>query len=252
VTNAARQALDESLAGCRAIAPILLSVVPFALVSGVAAVGAGLPTAPAIAMASIVFAGSSQLVAVSLIGGGAPAAVVLLSAFVVNLRFAMYSASLAPHLARLRPAEKWMGAYLLTDQAYAVSMDRFGEREVTREGAWFYLGAGVIMWLTWQVGSAVGVLLGAQLPASWSLDFTVALSFIALLVPLMKDRAAVLAAVAAGGAAVALVALPLRLGLVCSALVGIAVGFVVERGSERRRASASPGVAGAVEERSRA
>jgi len=87
------------------------------------------------------------------------------------------------------------------------------------------LGAGLALWTSWQISSAVGIFLGTRVPPQWSLDFTLALTFIALVVPALEDRASVLAAVVAGATAVLAFGLPYKLGLLTAALVGIVVGL---------------------------
>ena len=143
----------------------------------------------------------------------------------MNLRHALYSASLAPYLSYLaRPARTAL-AYLLTDEAYAVSISRFRRVDGGKLRHWYLFGAGLTLWTSWQISSAVGIFLGAQIPPGWSLDFTLALTFIALVVPALEDRASVLAAVAAGMTAVLAFSLPYKLGLMIAAFVGIAVGL---------------------------
>jgi len=219
---------SEFLAGLRAEAPILLGVIPFGLIYGVLAVGAGLPRDVALFMSSIVFAGSSQFIGAQLFRDNAPALVIILTTFVVNLRHMLYSASLAPHTQHLRPGWKWLLAYLLTDEAYAVTITRYNEPDPSPHKHWFFLGAGLALWTSWQTSTALGVFLGAQIPESWSLDFTLALTFIAIVIPALKDRAAVASALSAGLVAVLATSLPLRLGLIVAALTGIVVGLVVE------------------------
>lgn len=220
----------EFLAGVKAELPILLGVIPFGLIFGVVALQAGLPPWPAMAMSSVVFAGSAQFIGVQLIGLATPAAVILLTTFVVNLRHLLYGASLGPYLKPLRPAWKWLLAYLMTDEAYAVSMIRYGAGTGSREnGHWFFLGAGLTLWVAWQASTAAGILLGARIPESWSLDFALPLTFIALVRPTLTDRAALLAAALAGVIAVLAAGLPYKLGLMLAAVSGIAVGLVSER-----------------------
>jgi predicted branched-subunit amino acid permease len=84
------------------------------------------------------------------------------------------------------------------------------------------------LWTTWQLSTAAGIYLGASVPASWSLDFTLALTFIALVVPAIRDRASLGAALAAGLVAVALFNLPLKSGLLAASLIGILVGLLLE------------------------
>jgi predicted branched-subunit amino acid permease len=160
---------------------------------------------------------------------------IVLTAAIVNLRHALYSASVAPYLQKLQPAWKWLLAYLLTDEAYAVSIGHYqNPNSALADGGaagnkhWYFLGAGLALWSTWQLSTAAGIFIGAQVPASWSLDFTLALTFIALVVPNLRDRPSLAAALAAGITAVLAYGLPFKLGLVLAALVGIPVGVWLE------------------------
>jgi len=188
-------------------------------------------------MSAIVFAGSAQFISTQLIGHGIPALVILMTAVVVNLRHLLYSASVAPYMKPLKPGWKWSLAYLLTDEAYAVTITHYQATQDTSleqdadHRHWFFLGAGLTLWVSWQLSTAFGIFLGTQVPGSWALDFTLALTFIALLVPALKDRSSWAAALAAGLVAVLAYSLPLRIGLIFAAIVGIIVGLWVERRS---------------------
>lgn len=221
----------EFLDGCRAEAPILLGVAPFGMIYGVLALAAGLDPFTAQAMSSVIFAGSAQLISTQLVREAAPPAVLVLTVLVVNLRHALYSASVAAHLKHLGVRWKGLLAYLLTDEAYAViaaRLARDGAGPASPHRHWYFFGAGFTLWAAWQVSTAAGVFLGAQVPARWSLDFTLALTFIALVFPALKDRAALVAALSAGGLAILAIGLPYKLGLVVAALVGIVAGLIAE------------------------
>jgi 4-azaleucine resistance transporter AzlC len=215
----------ELLRGIRAELPITLGVIPFGMIYGVLAVGAGLSSIVAQAMSSLVFAGSAQFIAAQLIGLGTPAAVLMFTTFIVNLRHLLYSASLTPHLRHLSAPWRWLLAYLLTDEAYAVTILHYDDE--TRDAGqkhFFFLGAGLTLWVAWQVSTAVGIFLGAQVPENWALDFTLALTFIGLVVPVLNDRPHLGAALSAGLVAVLTAGLPFKLGLMAAALTGIIVG----------------------------
>lgn len=217
------------LTGARTVIPILLGIIPFGLITGVTAVDAGIPPIQAIAMSAIVFAGASQLAAIDLIGNTAPVAVVVVTAIIINLRHVMYSASIAPYLQRLSGPWKWLCAYGLTDQTYAVSLTEFRVKNYTASTRkWFYLGAAVTLWGTWQLGTIVGVVAGAQIPSGLSLEFAVPLTFIALLFPALEDRPTILAAIVAGAISAIAGVLPFDLGLVVATLGGITAGVAVE------------------------
>ena len=220
---------DEFFAGVLAELPLLLGVFPFGMIYGVLAIQAGIPTAPAQLMSSILFAGSAQFITAQLVGQNTPIFVIIVTAFVVNLRHALYSASLAPHVQKLSKLWQVVLAYLLTDEAYAVTIMRYARRSDEPYIQWYFLGAGLGLWSCWQVSTAAGIFLGAQIPAAWSLDFTLALTFIALVVPSLKDKPALAAAISAGLVAVAAYQMPYKLGLIAAALVGIAVGLWSER-----------------------
>jgi 4-azaleucine resistance transporter AzlC len=218
-------------AGMRAAAPLLLGVLPFALVSGVAAVSAGLTIAQAMGMSVIVFAGASQLAALDLLSQNAPILVVVVTAGVINLRMMMYSASIAPHFRSFEARWKALLSYLLTDQAYALAMARFGEDDPVDRKT-YYLGIAATLWVVWQLGTVAGVVLGAGVPESWGLEFAIPLVFIAVLVPALEGRPSVVAGIVAGVIAVAGAGLPLNLGLLVAATVGIVAGVAAEEVAE--------------------
>ncbi|WP_299026356.1 AzlC family ABC transporter permease [uncultured Thermanaerothrix sp.] len=215
--------------GVRNEVPLLIGVAPFGMIYGVIALEAGLSPLQAQAMSVVVFAGSAQFMTVQLLAGMTPALVVILTGFVVNLRHLLYSASVAPWLQGLSSFWKALLAYLLTDEAYAVSIVNYRHNGQRLGEHWFFLGAGLALWATWQTSTAVGILLGRFVPDTWGLDFALPLTFIALVVPSLRHAADRLTAVVAGGMAVLLVGLPYKLGLILASLVAIGVGLVWER-----------------------
>jgi len=218
----------EFWSGVRDESPILLGVVPFGMIFGALAIASGLSTAAAQAMSSIVFAGSAQFIAAQLLGADASGIVILMVVFVVNLRHALYSASVAPHVEALRPGWKLMLAYLLTDEAYAVTISHYNSNGEARLRHWYFLGAGLTLWASWQLSTAIGIFIGAQIPRDWPLGFVLPVTFIALVVPGLKDGAGVAAAVIAGVLGLAAAGLPYKTGIIVAALVGILVGMLVE------------------------
>ncbi len=202
---------------------------PFGLVTGVAMVAGGIPPLAAMAMSVLVYAGASMLAATQLLSASAPLAVILLTVLFINLRFMMYSASMRAHLAGLPLRWKLAAGYLLADNAYGLSIARFNEHPQVRGRLAYFLGAALPIWVTWQATVGLGIVLGAALPAQWRLEFAAPLAFIALTVPLLRDRAMVAAALAAAVTVVAAWALPMRLSLAAAAVAGIAVGLLVRR-----------------------
>jgi 4-azaleucine resistance transporter AzlC len=220
--------------GVRDIAPILIGIFPFGIIAGVAAVEAGLPAVQAIAASPMIFAGASQLATMDLLGRGSPALVIVMTALVINSRFAMYSAGLSPSFRMLGRARKSLAAYLLTDQAFAASAIRFAAVDENLDRRFlYYLGAATPPWLVWQASTVTGVVVGSGVSPNLSLDFAIPLMFMALLFPAITDRTTALTAGVAAVAAVSLRGLPLNLGLLVAAAVAITVGVVTESRLER-------------------
>jgi 4-azaleucine resistance transporter AzlC len=220
----------EFAGGVKAVLPILLGVIPFGLIYGALAIASGLSAVQAQAMSSVIFAGSAQFIIAELLAQATPWLILILTGAVVNLRHALYSASLAPHLRHLPFRWKAGLAYLLTDEAYAVAINRYLRSDRGgRNGHWYFLGAGIVLWLTWQGSTAAGIFLGALLPEAWSLDFALPLTFIAIVVPALNDRPAAVTACVAGLIAVIAFALPLKLSLIAATLCGIGAGLITER-----------------------
>jgi 4-azaleucine resistance transporter AzlC len=224
-----RPSASSFLAGVQAELPLLIGVFPFGMIYGALALSAGLSPVAAQMMSSIVFAGSSQFAVAQLVRDAAPAVVIVVTVALINLRHMLYSASMAPYLRHLSTRWKSLLAYLLTDEAYAATITHYQAAGVTPTSHWFLLGAGLALWSTWQVSSALGIFLGAALPASWPLDFALPITFIAMLTPTLRGRPMLAAALAAGAIALLAYGLPYKLGFILAAVAGIALGMLLEQ-----------------------
>ncbi len=212
--------------------PACVGLIPFGLVCGVGAAAAGANWLGALGMSAVVFSGAAQILAAQLLAAGAPLLVIVLTCFVLGLRFLMYSAAMAPYMQPLPPRWQKAIAFLLTDQAFGASIRRFHAAD-PRDAAAHFLGAGAALWSFWQATNLVGFLAGNLIPASWSLEFAVPLCFIALLAPLLRKAPNVAAAATAGIAVLALAGLPMRLNLIVAGVLGIVAGTLVDLGGER-------------------
>lgn len=211
--------------GLLAMAPLALGIAPFGLVVGATAVEEGLSIVQAAGLSLFVFAGASQLAAIDLLGNGAPLLVVIATALVINLRMVMYSASLAPHVRDVPTRRRLVMSYLLVDQAYALSIVRWERRpDPPRARVAFYLAVAFPLWTIWQATTLLGAVVGSQVPDDIPLSFTIALVFLAVLVPSLTDRPRIVAALVAGAVAVGAQGLPADLSLIVGALCGIAAG----------------------------
>jgi predicted branched-subunit amino acid permease len=228
---------EEFMAGARQVAPVLLGTIPFGFVVGIAAISVGLTPLEGAALSVLSFSGIAQLITCQLIAAGSPVIVTVLAASVVSLRLMMYSAAISPHLAHLPLRWRVWLSFLMTDQSFATTVQHFTAPGDIRFRHWHVLGSSVTLYFTWQAAVIVGVIFGAQIPSSWSLDFAVVLTFIALLVPAIRTRADLAAAIVAAGVALMAAGLPYRLSLIVASMVGIAAGMAIEM-TRRRPAKA--------------
>lgn len=220
------------LCGVRALLPLVPGVIPFGLVTGITATEQGFTPLETLLMTLLMFAGSAQLVALQLLREEVLPLVILFTVLVVNLRFMMYSASIAPHIHALPRRWKAPLAYMLSDQAYALSILRFATAEPDERNLLFFAGSAIAMWLSWNLAVILGLLLGTGLPATWALDFAIPLAFMAILIPSIRNSAHLSAACVGGLVAVLGVELPYNLGLLLAALAGICTGVRVEGRSQ--------------------
>ncbi len=227
---------QEFLHGCRDILPLIVGGIPFGIIFGTLAIGAGLSGWQAMGMSALVFAGSAQFIAITLITGGVGAAVVLLTTFVVNLRHALYSASMQPFVRHLPSRWRVPLAFWLTDEAFAVIQHRYAQDDDSPHKHWFFLGAALTMYLSWQLATLAGIAFGQAVPnvASWGLDFAMIATFVGIAVPMMRTRPQMASAVVAAVVALLTWEMPYKLGLIAAALAGIIVGVWLERRAERQ------------------
>lgn len=227
----------QFLLGMRDTIPMLVGAVPFGIVYGTLAVSSGLSMAATLAMSLLVFAGSAQFVAASLVASGTSLTVILLTTLIVNLRHMLYSASLLPFVRHL--PQRWRAplAFWLTDESFAVVHRHYllDDSPVERKH-WYFLGSCLAMYSLWFACTLIGVLLGQALPSlgNWGLDFAMIATFIGIVVPLLRNRPMIVAALVASAVAVAAHGLPYKLGLMLAALLGVCAGVISQRLAERR------------------
>ena len=220
--------LSEFFSGVWDELPILVGVIPFGLIYAILARQAGLTGLETQGMSLIVFAGSSQFLLVQLATLNAPLLVIVLTGLIINLRHLLYSASIAPHTKDLSILWKVILSYLLTDEAYAVTIAKFQNYDKPKKH-WYFLGAGLALWGSWQISTWLGLVIGTQIPPSWSLDFALPLTFIALVVPMIKDRPGLFAGISSGIVAALTIHFPFKIGLIVAAIIGICIGLWSEK-----------------------
>lgn len=218
-----------ALTGARDTVPLMVGTAPFAIIFGTLAVASGLPPVAALALSAIVFAGSAQFISISLIGGGAALPVIWLTTFVINLRHALYSATLQP-VARDWPLPwRTLTAFWLTDECFAV-IERRLQEVGTAQAFPYFVGSAATFYANWLAWTAVGAFLGHRLPgvANLGLDFAMIATFAAMVALQLRGLTPVAVAASAGSVAWLAQGLPYKLGLILAALVGVGVGLMLD------------------------
>ena len=228
-------AKQEFWQGVRDESPLMFGVIPFGLVFGVLGIESGLTPLQTILLSSILFGGASQVVFAQLWAAGVPAFVVGSSVCIINIRHLLYSASVAAYLRHLPLCWRVLLSYLLTDEAYAVSIRRFTNGRAGRFQHFHLFGSGALLWMGWQVSTIAGVVVGETIPETWSLSFAIPLTFIAVIAPIMRTRAEIATAITAGSLAIIGQPLPWNSWLVFAALGGVATGWMVEHLNSTKR-----------------
>lgn len=221
---------SEFLAGARATIPLVIGAAPFGLIFGALAVSKGMSPLGALGMSLFVFAGSAQFIGAGLFGAGVGAAIIILTTFIVNLRHALYSATLAPHMKHL--SQRWLLplGFWLTDETFVIVIQRYNQPDDSPYKHWYHFGSALFMYVNWNVCTVIGIVAGQSIPniGSSGLDFALYVTFIGMLIPLITSRPLLLAAVSAGLSAAVFYNLPNKMGLIVAALIGVAVGVIAE------------------------
>jgi predicted branched-subunit amino acid permease len=219
--------------GFRTGLPTLFGIAAWGLVVGIAMVKAGLTIPQSLGMTLLVFAGSAQLASLPLIVAHAPVWVIFATALVVNLRFVIFSALLAPHFSHLPWKQRFALGYVSGDMTVALFLQRFPSEEPVAGKLSYLKGLMYPNWAAWQVGSIAGIFLGSAVPPQWGLGFAGTLAIICIMVPLILNKAALCGVLVASAVAVLAFGLPYKLGLLAAVVVGMLTAMAVEETMER-------------------
>jgi predicted branched-subunit amino acid permease len=223
--------------GVRDGAPFTLVIVPFSLLFGVVGTEAGLHIAETMGFSVLVIAGAAQFTALQLLSDDAPTLIALVSALAVNLRMAMYSASLTPWLGAAPLWQRAIAAYFTVDQSYACAVLKFEQepRWTVPERMAYFFGVVTPICPLWYVFPLTGALLGNAVPSGLPLDFALPITFLAMIGPMLRTPAHLVAALTSVALALALAWLPYNLGLLAAGLAGMVAGAQAEVLIERRK-----------------
>lgn len=220
--------------GVKAIIPLCIGDFPFSFIVGALSIGAGMTVWQSTSWSLIVIAGSSQMVALNLLNTGASIGIIVLTTAIINLRHVLYSASLAEPMKHTSFFSRALMAYGLTDEVYAITVKPMHDDKASK--FYFYMAVMLTFWGIWVLADFLGAMLGAMLPdiGKYGLDFAMIAAFIAIVIPQVKSRACIIAAVVASVSGVLLVNLPYSLGIVVAAVLGGTAGLFVDLAEEKQ------------------
>lgn len=219
----------DFLAGARAMTPWLMGVSPFGLVIGISAAQADIPTLAGWLTGPLIYAGSAQVATIQMLDGGAAPVAVIMTALVINLRLILYSAAMAAHWRGTPLWWRLLAGYLLIDPSFAVGIERYGRTDDRRRAHVHYLGGAVVLWVTWLAAIAVGATAAASVPGWLHLELLIPLYLIGEIVPKLRKVDTRIAALVSGGVALALLSVPMHLGIAIGIVAGIAASLLANR-----------------------
>ena len=209
--------------------PLQLGVFPFGIIYGVMAIESGLTFLQALLMSSIIFGGASQIAFVQLLSNSTPYGVIVTTVGAINSRHLLYSISMVEYLNKLSLSWRVTLAYLLTDEAYAVSIRKFIKHSDNSILHYHLLGSGITLFLSWQISTLFGVWLGNDLPEFLDLQFIIPLTFIAIIIPMIKSKSTLITVISSGISALIFKNLDINFWIILSGLTGILAGMASSR-----------------------
>ena len=211
------------------VIPLTIPVIPFGIIYGVVGVELGLSPLVTFAMSFIIFAGSSQIAFVQLYTAGASPLVMISSVLAINSRHFLYSAVLAQYLNKLNLYWKILLSYLMTDQAFSVSLSYFKKNQKKTFSHYHMLGSGFTLWLLWQISTLSGIVLGNVIPEALGLEFAIPLTFLSLIIAELKKYDHLLIIIISGAISLVTYNFPLKVYIILSAFVGLVVAFILTK-----------------------
>ena len=225
---------ENLLKGFYDVSPLLLPVVPFGIIFG--AIGIELGFGPYITYATsiIIFSGASQIVFFQLLSNGASSLIAITSSSVVSTRHLLYGAVVAQYLSKLSLMWKIFLSYLLTDQAFAVSQEFFKKNSNDEYKHYHLLGAGLTLWIVWQLTTVIGILLGSIVPEELGLSFTIPLTFLALLINYFRKIDHLIVIFLSGLSSILFYEAPLKSYIILSCVISLFIIFLINKFQKKK------------------
>ncbi len=209
------------------ILPLLIPVIPFGIIFG--AIGIELGFSPLITYATslIIFGGASQIVFIQLLSGGASSLVAITSVGVINSRHFLYGAVFTEYLEKLTLIKKLILSYLITDQTFAVSSRYFKDHKINDNSHYHLFGAGITLWVTWQVTTLIGIFLGSVVPEEWGLKFAIPLTFLAIIISDFRKLDHVFVMLISGVSSLIFFDIPFKAYIIITPIIGLLSALII-------------------------
>ena len=216
------------------VLPLSIAVIPWGILCGSLAIEAGLSPLQAQLMSLLVFAGAAQLASIAILGAGGSATAIFSSTFVISSRHLLYSAVFRERVEQAPFLQRVSLAFFLTDEMFAVTI-AFIEKH-RRFSMVYAFASGVCFYLVWNMATYLGIAMGQHLSdlKSLGLEFAIAATFIAIVIPAIKDKSTLFSVIASGGSVITLTWLEVEQGLIIATLVGMVIGYCHWRKEQKR------------------
>jgi len=209
------------------VIPLSIPVIPFGIIYGVIAIEIGLSPLVAFCMSFIIFAGSSQIAFAQLFSAGASPLVMISSIAVINSRHFLYGAVLSQYLNKLNCYWKILLSYLMTDQAFSVSLSYLKKNHKKKNAHFHMLGSGFTLWFLWQLSTLAGIILGNIVPEQLGLTFAIPLTFLSLIISELRKKDHLIVIAVSGLASLALYDFPFKIYIIVSAFLALGISYVL-------------------------
>ena len=220
---------ENLLKGFYDVSPLLIPVVPFGIIFGAIGIELGFGPYTTYATSIIIFSGASQIVFFQLLSNGASSLIAITSSSVVSTRHLLYGAVVAQYLSKLSLMWKIFLSYLLTDQAFAVSQEFFKKNSNDEYKHYHLLGAGLTLWIVWQLTTVIGILLGSIVPEELGLSFTIPLTFLALLINYFRKIDHLIVIFLSGLSSILFYEAPLKSYIILSCVISLFIIFLINK-----------------------
>lgn len=220
---------EQLIKGFADTLPLGISVSMYGVVYGVLGAKSGLSVFTILGLSLFVFAGASQIIAVQMLAQNCSIFSIIMTIFVVNLRHYLMAASISPHLSKVLNKMKMLNAYFMTDESYAVSYTYFKKNEAS---PFYFLGSGLNIYLFWGGSGVIGYFFGNIIPAQLNsiFDFAFIASFIAMLVPMIKDKPTIAAVISSAAISTFMsISIPGKWYILIAGIAASFVGYFANR-----------------------